>query len=229
VSGGGPGTSTAKGAAATAKQIAKRGWMQEADQFLANPAHSVGTASEQGLRNTSAFLLRRGMPGLAGMAKNLAPIARWGAPAAAAGLTVGLPAITGAMEGNDKAGAGGAVLQGGGALAGALIGQTLIPVPFVGAAVGSMIGNAVGGGLASGAAGLVEKGQAGDTGWAGGIGRALDPFVDTAFEKQQTAALQQMNSPAMRMIRDQETARVEQARADQAHAVLMQAYLQQIR
>ena len=160
------------------------------------------------------------------MAKNLAPVARWAAPAAAFGGTFALPAITGALSGNETAGAAGAALQGGSALAGAAIGQALIPIPFVGAAIGSMAGNAIGGGLASGAANLVEKSQAGDTGFMGSIGQALDPFVDTAFEKEQKAVMQQMNSPAMREIKQQERTRMEQARAQQAQQLLMQSYMQ---
>jgi hypothetical protein len=199
--------------------------MQGVDRFLTNPAQSVGGASQQAMRDASAALYRRGMPGLAGMAKNLAPVARWAAPAAAVGGTFVLPAVTGAISGNETAGTGGAVLQGGSALAGAAIGQALIPIPVVGAVVGSMAGNAIGGGLAAGAANAVEKAQMGDGGFIGSIGRALDPFVDTAFEKEQKAVMQQMNSPAMQEIRQQERTRMEQARAQQAQDLLMQAYM----
>ena len=228
VSGGGPGTHSGKNAANIRRQVAKRGGNEllgSLDSFLTNPAGATGKAAEGGLRNMSAALHRRGMPGLAGMAKNLAPVARWGVPAAAIAGTTILPAAFGAMEGNETAGTAGAVLQGGSALAGAAIGQALIPIPGVGAVVGSMAGNAIGSGLASGAANLVEKAQGGDTGFMGSIGRALDPFVDTAFEKEQKAVLQQMNSPAMQAIRQQERTRQEIARADQAQALLMQAYL----
>jgi hypothetical protein len=230
VSGGGPGTSTAQGADTIARQAAKRGggggFAQAADSFLTQPAQAIGVSSEKGLRNVSAALHRRGMPGLAGMAKNLAPAARWAAPAAAIGGTFALPAITGAIAGNETAGVAGAALQGGASLAGAAIGQALIPIPVLGAVVGSMAGNAIGGGLASGAASLVEKSQAGDTGFMGGIGQALDPFVDTAFEKEQKAVMQQMNSPAMRVIQDQEKLREAKARAQQTQQLLMQSYMQ---
>ncbi len=232
LSGGGPGTSTAKGADTLARQAAKRAGgnqlLQGVDSFFTNPAQSTGKAAEGGLRNVSAALHRRGMPGLAGMAKNLAPMARWGVPAAALAGTTVLPAAFAAMDGNEKAGTAGAVLQGGSALAGAAIGQALIPIPGVGAVIGSMAGNALGGGFASGAAGMVEKAQAGDTGLMGNIGRALDPFVDTAFEKEQKAALQQMNSPAMQLIQEQQRTREAQARASQAQQVLMQSYMQVI-
>jgi len=232
VSGGGPGTSTAKGAANVANQVGKRaasnGFLEGLDSFLTHPAQSIGVASQQGMRDVSAALSRRGMPGLAGMAKNLAPVARWAAPAAAVGGTFVLPAVTGAMEGNETAGTGGAVLQGGSALAGAAIGQAFIPIPVVGAVIGSMAGNAIGSGLAQGAAGAVEKAQQGDTGFIGNIGRALDPFVDSAFEKEQKAVMQQMNSPAMRQIQEQERTRAAQARAQQAQQLLMQSYLQVI-
>ena len=231
--GGGGGTSTAQGADAVARQAAKRGrggrgggFAQAVDSFATNPAQSIGVASERGMRNVAAALHRRGLPGLAGMAKKLAPVARWAAPTAAFGGAFALPAITGALSGNETAGAAGAALQGGSALAGAAIGQALVPIPFVGAAIGSMAGNAVGGGLASSAANLVEKSQAGDTGFMGSIGQALDPFVDTAFEKEQKAVMQQMNSPAMRVIQDQEKLREAKARAQQTEHLLMQSYMQ---
>jgi hypothetical protein len=230
VSGGGPGTSTAQGADTIARKAAKRGGggglAQAADSFFTNPAQAIGISSEKALVKISDALDRRRMPGLAGMAKNLAPAARWAAPAAAIGGTFALPAITGALAGNETAGVAGAALQGGASLAGAAIGQALIPIPFLGAAIGSMAGNALGGGLASGAANLVEKSQAGDTGFMGGIGQALDPFVDTAFEKEQKAVMQQMNSPAMQEIKQQERTRMEQARAQQAQQLLMQSYMQ---
>jgi hypothetical protein len=230
LSGGGPGTSTAKGADTLARQAAKRAGgnqlLRGVDSFLTNPAQSTGKAAEGGLRNVSAALHRRGMPGLAGMAKNLAPMARWGVPAAALAGTTVLPAAFAAMDGNEKAGTAGAVLQGGSALAGAAIGQALIPIPGVGAVIGSMAGNALGGGLASGAAGMVEKAQAGDTGLMGNIGRALDPFVDTAFEKEQKAVLQQMNSPAMQAIALQEETRRMEARSAQNQQIFAQAALQ---
>jgi hypothetical protein len=75
---------------------------------------------------------------------------------------------------------------------------------------------------------MVEKAQAGDTGLMGNIGRALDPFVDTAFEKEQKAVLQQMNSSAMQLIQEQQRTREAQARASQARQVLMQSYMQVI-
>jgi hypothetical protein len=231
VSGGGPGTSTAKGTANVAKQVARRaapnGFLQGVDSFITHPAQSIGVASQQGLRDIAAALHRRGMPSVAGMAKNLAPVARWAAPAAAFGAAVGLPVITGAMEGNETAGAGGAAIQGGATALGAAVGS-LIPLPVVGTAIGAMAGNWLGSGLAQGAAGAVEKAQQGDTGLIGNIGRALDPFVDTAFEKEQKAALQQMNSPAMQMIQEQERTRQAEARAQQAQQVLMQSYLRVI-
>jgi hypothetical protein len=218
--------STAKGAANIAEKAAERGVLQHVDDFLSAPGHSIGVAGEAGLNKAAGYLESKGMTNLAGMAGRLAPVARWGAPLAAGAAAIGLPTVMGAMSGNDKAGAGGAVLEGGGALAGGLIGQALIPIPFVGAGIGSMVGQAVGGGLASGAAAAVEKAQQGDTGLMGMVGRAIDPFVDTAFEKEQAATLQQMNSPAMQQIRAQEQARISRARADQTQAALNQLYAQ---
>jgi hypothetical protein len=218
--------SAAKGAANIAEKAVERGILQHVDDFLSAPGHSIGVAGEAGLNKAAGYLESKGMTNLAGMAGRLAPVARWGAPLAAGAAAIGLPTVMGAMSGNDKAGAGGAVLEGGGALAGGLIGQALIPIPFVGAGIGSMVGQAVGGGLASGAAAAVEKAQQGDTGLMGMVGRAIDPFVDTAFEKEQAATLQQMNSPAMQQIRAQEQARISRARADQTQAALNQLYAQ---
>jgi hypothetical protein len=228
VSGGGPGTSTAKGNATIARAAAGRsgsGALQGFDRMLAHPGQSLGLAAEGGVRNLAAMADRAKMPNAAVMLKGLAPAARWAAPVAGFAATTGLPAVLGAVEGNAKAGAGGAVLQGGGALAGALVGQALIPVPFLGAAVGSMVGNAIGGGLTSGAQAAAEKAQQGDTGLLGNIGRAVDPFIDTAYEREQKVVQQQLNSPAMQAIQQQERARLERARADQTSALLMQAYL----
>jgi hypothetical protein len=228
VSGGGPGTSTAKGDATIARQAARRGgggkgFLGAVDDFIAKPGHSVGVVAQSGLRNYAAMAHKAGMPGVAGMLKGLAPAARWAAPVGLFAATTGLPAVMGAIEGNEKAGVGGAVLQGGGALAGAAIGQALIPIPVVGAGIGAMVGNAVGSGLSGLAQGAVEKAQMGDTSFVGGIGRALDPLIDTSFEKEQKAVMQEMNSPAMQAIRQQEYLRNEQARIDQRHSLLMQA------
>ena len=226
VSGGGPGTSTAQGNAAIARKLSGgKGMLSSLDDFISAPGHSIGRAAEGGVRNAAAMAHKAGMPGTAGMLKGLAPAARWAAPVAGFAATTGLPAVMGAIEGGQKAGTGGAVLQGGGALAGALIGQALIPVPFLGAGIGSMIGGAIGSGLTGGAQALAEQGQMGNTGLLGDLGRAVDPFIDTSFEREQKAVQQQLNSPAMQAIRQQETARQEQARADQMRAVLMQSYL----
>jgi hypothetical protein len=232
LSGGGPGTSTAKGAAATAKQVAKRAG-SSVDRALGAVDLGIGEAARAGLIRVGAAAKSAGMPNLGRGLVRLGGAARWAAPALAVGGAV-LPAVTGAMDGFNQAGVGGAAIQGGTGLAGAAIGGAIGSVipgfgTVIGAGIGSMLGSGVGSALTSGVSGLVEKAQAGDTGWAGGIGRALDPFIDTAFEKQQQAALQQMNSPAMRMIRDQENARIAQARADQTHALLMQSYLQGLR
>jgi hypothetical protein len=216
-------TST-KGAADIAEKAASRGILQHVDDYMSAPSHAIGRAGEGGLNQAADFLKSKSMPNSAGLASRLAPVARWGAPLAAAGLTVGLPAVMSAMSGNEKAGIGGAVIEGGAALAGAAIGGTI--VPFIGAPVGAMIGGMVGGGLASGAAAAVEKAQQGDTGFMGTIGRVMDPFVDTAFEKEQAATLQQMNSPAMQQIKAQEAARRYQAQADQNRAMINQLYAQ---
>ena len=253
VSGGGPGTSTAKGQRNIASQRARRteaaraaarralagraaadaaaeaatagsGFLGALDNFISQPGQSVGVMAERGLLRGADKLAGK-MPGTAQMIRGLAPAARWAAPVGLFAATTGLPAAMGAMEGNEQAGAGGAVLQGGSALAGAAIGQALIPIPVVGAGIGAMVGNAVGSGLTSGAQMLAEQAQKGDTGLLGGLGRVLDPVIDTSFEREQKAVQQQLNSPAMQAIRQQERARQERARADQMEALLMQSYV----
>jgi len=251
VSGGGPGTSTAKGHRNIASQRARRreaaqaaarramagraaadaaaatagnGFLSALDSFISQPGQSAGVLAENGVRRAAAGL-HSSMPRTARMLRGLAPAARWAAPAGLFAATTVLPAAMGAMEGNEKAGAGGAVLQGGSALAGAAIGQALIPIPVVGAGIGAMVGNAVGGGLTSGAQALAEESQKGTGGLIGGLGAALDPFIDTSFEREQKAVQQQMNSPAVRAIQQQEALRREQARTEQVQALYLQSLM----
>lgn len=229
VSGGGPGTSTAKGNRNIARQKAARsgmgkGFLGGLDSFVSQPGQSVGVLAEDGVRRAAAGL-HSSMPRTARMIRGLAPAARWAAPVGLFAATTALPAAMGAMEGNEKAGAGGAVLQGGSALAGAAIGQVLIPIPVVGAGIGAMVGNAVGGGLTSGAQALAEESQKGTGGLIGGLGAALDPFIDTSFEREQKAVQQQMNSPAVRAIQQQEALRREQARTEQVQALYLQSLM----
>lgn len=229
VSGGGPGTSTAKGQRSIARQKAARsgmgkGFLSGLDSFVSEPGQSVGVLAEDGVRRAAAGL-HSSMPRTARMLRGLAPAARWAAPVGLFAATTALPAAMGAMEGNEKAGAGGAVLQGGSALAGAAIGQALIPIPVVGAGIGAMVGNAVGGGLTSGAQALAEESQKGTGGLIGGLGAALDPFIDTSFEREQKAVQQQMNSPAVRAIQQQEALRREQARTEQVQALYLQSLM----
>ena len=99
---------------------------------------------------------------------------------------------------------------------------------MIGAGIGSMIGSGVGSGLTGLAQGAVEKAQQGDTGFMGSIGRAMDPLIESPFETEQKAVLQQMHSPAMKAIQEQERFRQAQARAQQAQQLLMQSYLQVI-
>jgi hypothetical protein len=233
VSGGGPGTSTAKGEATIARQAAKRagftGLLESVDDAFGRPDLGIGGMAERGLQRAGAMARGAGMKNLGGALFRAGGAARVLAPAAAVGGAV-LPAVMGAVEGYGQAGAGGAVIQGGagaaGALAGGAIGTAILPGvgTVIGAGIGSMLGSGAGGGLTGLAQGAVEKAQQGDTSFMGGIGRALDPLIDTPFEKEQKAVLQQMNSPAMQAIRQQERARQEQVRADQMEALLMQSY-----
>jgi len=230
VSGGGPGTSTAKGEATVARQAAKRGGLGLVDDALGAPDLGIGGMAQRGLQRAGAAARSGGMKNLGNALYRAGGAARVLAPAAAFGGAV-LPAVFGAMDGYGQAGTGGALIQGGtgaaGALAGGAIGTAILPGvgTVIGAGIGSMLGSGAGSGLTGLAQGAVEKAQEGDTGFMGSIGRALDPLIETDFEKEQKAVLQQMNSPAMQAIRQQERTRQEIARADQAQALLMQAYL----
>ena len=233
VSGGGPGTSTAKGEATVARQAAKRGGLGLVDDALGAPDLGIGGMAQRGLQRAGAAARSGGMKNLGNALYRTGSAARVLAPAAAFGGAV-LPAVFGAMDGYGQAGTGGALIQGGtgaaGALAGGAIGTAILPGigTVIGAGIGSMLGSGAGSGLTGLAQGAVEKAQMGDTGFMGGIGRALDPLIETDFEKEQKAVLQQMNSPAMRAIQEQQRTRDAQARADQAQQVLMQSYMQVI-
>jgi hypothetical protein len=189
--------------------------------------------AQRGLQRAGAAARSGGMKNLGNALYRAGGAARVLAPATAFGGAV-LPAVFGAMDGYGQAGTGGALIQGGtgaaGALAGGAIGTAILPGigTVIGAGIGSMLGSGAGSGLTGLAQGAVEKAQMGDTGFMGGIGRALDPLIETDFEKEQKAVLQQMNSPAMRAIQEQQRTRDAQARADQAQQVLMQSYMQVI-
>lgn len=140
------------------------------------------------------------------------------------------PAVLGAIDGA-QAGPGGAILQGGlgaaGTAAGAAIG-TGIAGPFgtvIGGAIGGLIGQGLGGGATQVASGLVQQAQGGDTGIAGQIGSALDPLFSTPLEQESQAAIAQMNSPAMRALKQEQELRAAQARAEQVRAVYLQSLM----
>ncbi|MCE2837099.1 MAG: hypothetical protein LW834_09060 [Cyanobium sp. 49614_E6] len=233
VSGGGPGTSTAKGHGNVKQQMAKRGLLETADAALGSLDLGLGGMAQKGMQRAGAAARAGGMKNLGNALFRAGGAARVLAPAAAVGGAV-LPAVFGAMDGYEQAGAGGALIQGGsgaaGALAGGAIGTAILPGvgTVIGAGIGSMLGSGAGSGLTGLAQGAVEKAQQGDTGLMGSIGRALDPLIDTPFEAEQKAVLQQMNSPAMKAIQEQERTRQAQARAQQSQQLLMQSYMQVI-
>ena len=232
VSGGGPGTSTAKGGGNIKRQRAKRGLGEMADAALGSVDLGLGRMTQKGLQRAGAYARVGGMKDLGKGLFRAGGAARVLAPAAAVGTAV-LPAVFGAMDGYEQAGAGGALIQGGSGAAGAVIGGAIGSIvpgfgTVIGAGIGSMIGSGVGSGLTGLAQGAVEKAQQGDTGFMGSIGRAMDPLIDPPFEVEQKAVLQQMHSPAMKAIQEQERFRQAQARAQQAQQLLMQSYMQVI-
>jgi hypothetical protein len=140
------------------------------------------------------------------------------------------PAVMGAMEGA-QSGTGGAVIQGGGAGIGSVIGGvigTAVAGPglgtVVGAGLGGMLGNAAGGMGRQAAVSAVEAAQGGDTGLSGQIGRSLDGVIDTPMEIESRQMVAQMNSPAVLAIKAEERQRSAAQRAQAAQDLLMQAY-----
>lgn len=230
MSDGGPGTSSAKGQAAIDRTTARRGVGANVDAALGAFDLGIGEMARGGLRRAGAAARANGMKNLGNALFRAGGVARFGAPVAALGGSL-LPAAMGAMEGFGEAGTGGALIQGGtaaaGTAAGAAIGTAILPGvgTVIGAGLGGMLASPVGKGLTGLAQGAVEKAQMGDTGPMGSIGRMLDPLIDTPFENEQKAILQQMNSPAMLAIKEQERTREAKARADMAYQALMQSYV----
>jgi hypothetical protein len=144
-----------------------------------------------------------------------------------------MPAISGVMEGSQD-GVAGAVIQGGGAAAGSAIGAGIgsFIAPglgtVIGGALGGIVGNMVGAGGRSAAVSAVNRAQSGDTGIGGAIGRALDPLIDTQMERDSMATLQQLNSPAMAAVAQQQRVREAERRSQMAHDLLMQSYAQSL-
>lgn len=148
-------------------------------------------------------------------------------PVVGAALPVAMGAAAGMQDGP-----GGAVIQGGGAAAGAAIGGTIgtFIAPglgtAIGAGIGGMIGDFAGGAARQGAVAAVNAAQGGDTGVMGAVGRALDPMINSAAEREAQVAMQQLNSPAMAAIRQQQERRELERRYALSHDLLMQSYLQ---
>jgi hypothetical protein len=224
-------TAAARRGAQGAAEAGKAGWLKGllggVDSALASPDLGLGHATAEGL-NKMAGALPEEMPLLARGLRGLGGIARVAGPTAAiAGAA--LPVATGAMEGYGTAGTGGAVLQGGAAGIGALIGGAIgAPISgfgaVIGAGIGSAIGNAIGGAASKGAVGLVDAANRGDTGIAGSVGRMLDPVIDSTVEHQQREVMEQENSPIMKRIRDERNAREADARYAQNMQILASLY-----
>jgi hypothetical protein len=186
-------------------------WIKQASANAAAGMHPTGAAGH----TAKAALLGGGK--LLGAGVQALP---WVAAAA--------PAVMGAMEGA-QSGGGGAVIQGGGAGIGSIIGGALGagagPLGIaVGAGIGGMIGNAVGGMGRQAAVSAVEAAQGGDTGMAGQIGRSLDGVIDTPMELESRQMVAQMNSPAVLALKEEERRRSAAQRAQAAQDLLMQAY-----
>jgi len=203
-----------------ANEMAKRlGYVSPdlgAGKFIANKSKSAAAALSAAKPGAGAILGRAGT--LASLGAKALP---W--------LGAAAPAIGGAIEGSQD-GVGGALVQGGSAAAGSALGATIgsFIAPGLGTVIGAGLGGMVGNGLGGGARGMaldaVNRAQGGDTGLMGQIGRGLDPLFDTQSERMGREAIQQMNSPAMVAIRQQQEQRESAQRAQMAHNLLMQSY-----
>ena len=215
---------------AVAKAAARRGGRGIFDSALGMADLGIGGLAHTGLNKGAAAALNNGMPNVARGLAGAGKFAAVAAPALAYGAAL-LPVATGAIEGYQQAGGGGALIQGGtagaGALTGGLIGSAILPGfgTVIGAGLGAMAGSGAGGLLTKGAMGAVDAAQAGDNGVVGAIGRALDPLIDSQIEKEQKQLLRMESSPLMQKIRAQEDARKEEARANQMEQILLQSYL----
>lgn len=235
MSDGGPGTSSAKGQAAIDRKMGmKRRLLGGIETALSSADLGIGYGAQR-LFDKGAAAVADDMPKLSRALTGMGRGARFLAPAAAFAAPL-IPAATGALEGYGEAGVGGALIQGGtsaagsvlgGMAAGALMGSAVPGIgTVIGAGLGAIGGSLVGKGLTNLAQGAVEKAQMGDTGPMGSIGRGLDAFIDTPFEKEQKALLQQMNSPAMQAVRMQEETRRLREESARRQMVFEQAALQ---
>lgn len=207
--------------------VAAQPWF---DRILGMADLGIGGAAKTGLDKLSAAAGARGMTNLASGLAGAGKVAAVAAPALAYGAAL-LPVATGAIEGYQQAGGGGAMIQGGTAGAGALVGGLLGSVvagpgigTVIGAGIGSALGSAGGGMLTKGAIGAVDAAQGGDRGLVGMIGNALDPILDSTYEKEQKEFLRMENSPIMVRLRDEQRKREMDLRHQQTQQILLQAY-----
>lgn len=147
-------------------------------------------------------------PNSAGALRNTAGIAR----VLPRVIGYGVPALMAAGSGYEQGGVGGAGIN----LIGAALGAPFGPL---GAIAGSFAGDLV----TRGAVGAVNSAQGGEGGLIGAIGNALDPIIQTPYEREQQRVMQELNSPAMRQLKAEEDRRKAEARRDAMFGLLVQS------
>jgi len=149
--------------------------------------------------------------------------ARMALPVAGLAMT-GVPIVTNAMEGNEKAGVGGAAIGGGVTALGGVIGGIATGFNPLGIAAGSALASVVAQPVVDAAVGAVDAAQGGDSGPIGTIGRILDPVITSARDREQAEVFRQLNSPVAQAIMRQQQLREMEARTAAMEHALMNAY-----
>ena len=185
-------------------------------------------------RNGAAALAKTLRPGAPVAARAVAGMGRMAGVALPVLGTAALAAgpVMAAMEGNETAGGGGALVQGGSAAAGAIAGGILglatggIASPLL-ATIGAGIGGAAGGGIGKavlpGLQDAVDSYEGGSGNPIGQIGKMLGVKGQMAAEADAIARME--NSPAMKAIKAQEKLRESKERNKMMETLYMQALL----
>jgi hypothetical protein len=132
-----------------------------------------------------------------------------------------LPIGMAAVQGYDEGGVGGAALSAAGAVGGAMIGGTLLPV--IGAPIGALVGTMIASKGTELAAGAVDDAQFGLDTPGAALGRALDPFFKSNTERQADDVTRQMEDPARQALIQEEARRNSLAQSRRINDAMLQA------
>lgn len=193
-----------------------------ADRILSAPDFGVGGLTGKALREAADNIDKQGLVTQGTRLRRLAGLLEIGVPTAALGASVAVPVMMAAGSGNEAAGGGGGLVQGGTALVGALAGGRL---GTPGRLVGGLIGGGIGGAAVGAGRSAVDAANGGDTGLVGGIGRALDPLLDSQREVEERQLRAQLNSPLVRQLKEDERQQRHQQMMDAMQQQLLQSIL----